>query len=47
MIRASKSYDFFISYAGPDIAYAKTLSDTLQPVGRIFLAPQSFLPGED
>jgi TIR domain len=47
VIRVSKSYDFFISYAGPDIAYAQTLSDTLQPVGRIFLAPQSLLPGED
>ena len=47
MIRASKSYDFFIAYAGPDIAYAQTLSDTLQPVGRIFLAPQSLLPGVD
>ncbi|MGH3935577.1 MAG: toll/interleukin-1 receptor domain-containing protein [Pseudonocardiaceae bacterium] len=47
MIRTSKSYDFFISYAGPDIAYAQKLSDTLQPVGRTFLAPQSFLPGED
>ncbi|MGH3937946.1 MAG: toll/interleukin-1 receptor domain-containing protein [Pseudonocardiaceae bacterium] len=47
MISLSKSYDFFISYAGPDIAYAQALSDTLRPVGRIFLAPQSFLPGED
>lgn len=47
MIRASKPYDFFISYAGPDIAYAQTLWDTLQPVGRTYLAPQSGLPGED
>jgi len=47
VIRVFKSYDFFISYAGHDIAYAQTLSDTLQPVGRIFLAPQSLLPGED
>jgi hypothetical protein len=47
VISASKSYDFFISYAGPDIAYAQALSDTLQPAGRIFLAPQSLLPGED
>ena len=47
MIRASKSYDFFISYAGPDIDYAQMLSETLQPVGRIFLAPQSLLLGED
>lgn len=47
MISAFKSYDFFISYAGPDIAYAQTLSDTLQPVGRIFLASQSLMPGED
>jgi hypothetical protein len=47
VIRHSKSFDFFISYAGPDIAYAQTLSDTLQPVGRIFIAPQSELPGDD
>jgi hypothetical protein len=47
MMRDSKQFDFFISYAGPDIAYAKTLRDTLQPVGRIFLAPQSELLGED
>lgn len=47
VVSAFKSYDFFISYAGPDIAYAQTLSDTLQPVGRIFLAPQSLMPGED
>lgn len=47
MIRRSKSFDFFISYAGPDIAYAQTLSDTLQPVGRIFIAPHSELLGED
>lgn len=47
MIRASKPYDFFISYAGPDIAYAQTLWDTLQSVGRTYLAPQSLLPGED
>lgn len=47
MTRASKSFDFFISYAGPDIAYAEILSDALQPVGQIFLAPQSELLGED
>ncbi|MGH3800369.1 MAG: toll/interleukin-1 receptor domain-containing protein [Pseudonocardiaceae bacterium] len=47
MIRDSKQFDFFISYAGPDIAYAQTLRDTPQPVGRIFLAPQSELLGED
>lgn len=47
MISAFKSYDFFISYAGPDIVYAQTLSDTLQSVGRVFLAPQSLFPGED
>ncbi|MGH3822095.1 MAG: toll/interleukin-1 receptor domain-containing protein [Pseudonocardiaceae bacterium] len=47
MIRHVKSFDFFISYAGPDIAYAETLADTLQPVGRIFIAPQSELLGED
>lgn len=47
MIHHSKSFDFFISYAGPDIEYAETLSDTLQPVGRIFIAPQSELLGED
>lgn len=47
MIRTSKPYDFFISYAGPDIAYAQTLWDTLQPVSRTYLAPQSGLPGED
>lgn len=47
MISAVKSYDFFISYAGPDIAYAQTLWDTLQPAGRTYLAPQSRLPGED
>jgi hypothetical protein len=42
-----RQFDFFISYAGPDIAYAKTLRDSLQPVGRIFLAPESELLGED
>lgn len=47
MIRVSKLYDFFISYAAPDIAYAQTLWDTLQPVGRTYLAPQSGLLGED
>ncbi|MGH3694562.1 MAG: toll/interleukin-1 receptor domain-containing protein [Pseudonocardiaceae bacterium] len=47
MIRDSKQFDFFISYAGPDIAYAQTLRDALQPVGQIFLAPQSELLGED
>ncbi|MGH3568896.1 MAG: toll/interleukin-1 receptor domain-containing protein [Pseudonocardia sp.] len=47
MIHHPKSFDFFISYAGPDIAYAEALSDTLQPVGRIFIAPQSELLGED
>lgn len=47
MIRHPKSLDFFISYAGPDIAYAQTLSDALQPAGRIFIAPQSELLGED
>lgn len=47
MIRHSKSFDFFISYAGPDNAYAQTLSDTLQPVGRIFIAPQAELLGDD
>ena len=47
MIRHPKSFDFFISYAGPDIAYAQTLSNALQPAGRIFIAPQSELLGED
>jgi hypothetical protein len=47
MTRDLRQFDFFISYAGPDIAYAKTLRDTLQPVGRTFLAPQSGLLGED
>ncbi len=47
MIRDFKSYDFFISYAGHDIAYAETLSDALQPIGRIFFAPRSELLGED
>lgn len=47
MIRASRPYDFFISYSGPDIAYAQTLWDALQPVGRTYLAPQSLLPGDD
>lgn len=47
MTRTSKSFDFFISYAGPDIAYAQTLSDALQPVGRIFIAPESELLGDD
>lgn len=47
MIRDFKSFDFFISYAGSDIAYAEMLTDALQPVGRIFLAPRSGLPGED
>lgn len=47
MIRVSKLYDFFISYAGPDIAYSQMLWDTLQPVSRTYLAPQAGLPGED
>lgn len=47
MIPTSKLYDFFISYPGPDIAYAQTLCDTLRPVGQTYLAPQSLLPGED
>lgn len=47
VIRHPKSFDFFISYPGPDIAYAQTLSDALQPLGRIFIAPQSELLGED
>jgi hypothetical protein len=47
VIRASKSYDFFISYSGPDIAYAQKLWEALQPVGRTYLAPESGLLGED
>lgn len=47
MIPTSKSFDFFISYAGPDIVYAEALLNALQPVGSIFIAPQSELPGED
>ncbi|MGI9002501.1 MAG: toll/interleukin-1 receptor domain-containing protein [Pseudonocardia sp.] len=47
MIRHPKSFDFFISYAGPDVTYAQALSDALQPLGRIFMAPQSGLLGED
>ncbi len=47
MIRGLKSFDFFISYAGPDIEYAEMLSDALRPVGTIFLASRSVLPGED
>jgi hypothetical protein len=47
VIPTSKLNDFFISYPGPDIAYAQTLCDTLWPVGRTYLAPQPLLPGED
>lgn len=47
MIRPSRAYDFFISYAGADIAHAQTLWDALQPVSRTYLAPQSGLLGED
>jgi len=47
VIRNFKSFDFFISYAGPDLTHAETLRDALQPVARIFLAPQSELLGDD
>ena len=47
VIHNSKQFDFFISYAGPDLAYAEMLRDTLQPAALIFLAPESELLGED
>ncbi|MGH3931893.1 MAG: toll/interleukin-1 receptor domain-containing protein [Pseudonocardiaceae bacterium] len=47
VIHKSKSFDFFISYAGPDLVYAETLRNTLQPTALIFLAPESELLGED
>jgi hypothetical protein len=47
MILASKSYDFFVSYAGPDIAYAQMLSET-SPARRKNLSHTSvLLLGED
>ena len=47
MILNSKSYDFFISYAGPDTGCAETLADALRPVGQIFIEPHSVLLGDD
>ncbi|MCA1604519.1 MAG: toll/interleukin-1 receptor domain-containing protein [Acidobacteria bacterium] len=47
MIRDFKVYNFFISYAGPDLAYAKMLRDSLQSVALVFLAPESDLLGDD
>ncbi|MCA1602864.1 MAG: toll/interleukin-1 receptor domain-containing protein [Acidobacteria bacterium] len=47
MIRNLKSFDFFISYAGPDLTFAKSLRDSLQSVALVFLAPESELLGDD
>ncbi|MCA1601520.1 MAG: toll/interleukin-1 receptor domain-containing protein [Acidobacteria bacterium] len=47
MSRNLKSFDFFISYAGPDLTFAKSLRDSLQSVALVFLAPESEMLGDD